>query len=612
MLLAGQFTCLDDNRCWGDGAVPLDRQGGLFSTTLEPGPRLAPGGLYAYKLIVDGNWILDPASTHHAYDGACVNSAVHMPDCDARPEIIAQRLRHPEAGAVQAEFDLRAAIDEVPIDTIEVTLDGEALPFRHTGDGHFVTRADGLAAGKHRLRLRATDASGRAAAPVDLPFWVEDEAFDWRDGAMYLLFIDRFANGDRANDGPVGDPVLPIADWRGGDLEGARQVLETGYFEALGVRSIWLSPVNAQVDGHFPERDGDHRITAYHGYWPVRGTEVDARFGGDEALRAFVEAAHARGIRVLLDLINNQIHEQHVYNRAHPEWFRTGCVCGIDPECGWSQRPLDCLFASYLPDIDWRRPDTQAQFIADAINWLDAFDVDGFRVDAVKHVETTSIYNMRAELRRRFEQGGERIVMFGETAVTEGDVYDGPCGEHYSNGYEWVEAYTGVNGLDGQFDFPTHHHIQHGLLTGEESFVDIDHDIAKIETRYAASSTHVQFLGSHDSERMMSRAAGDPAGGCRFPGPGCDPLPGLPADPAVFQRINRAQTLLWTLPGIPLLYYGDEIGMPGGNDPDSRRPMLWTPPLLDVGITNAEPNGAQLGLRAWIEALAAARLVRHL
>ena len=77
--------------------------------------------------------------------------------------------------------------------------------------------------------------------------------------------------------------------------------------------------------------------------------------------------------------------------------------------------------------------------------------------------------------------------------------------------------------------------------------------------------------------------------------------------PAVFQRINRAQTLLWTLPGIPLLYYGDEIGMPGGNDPDSRRPMLWTPPLLDVAITHAEPNGAQLALRTWIEALAAAR-----
>ena len=78
-------------------------------------------------------------------------------------------------------------------------------------------------------------------------------------------------------------------------------------------RSIWLSPVNAQVERAMSARESDHLIAPYHGYWPIRGREVDARFGGNEALRAFVDGAHERGIRVLLDLINNQVHEAVSY-----------------------------------------------------------------------------------------------------------------------------------------------------------------------------------------------------------------------------------------------------------------------------------------------------------
>lgn len=601
--VAGEFTG------WADAPRAMERGADGFTLTLGPADGLEPGARYAYKLIVDGAWQLDPRNTHRKYDGDCVNSGLQVPACDAGPAIVAAPLEV-DGDAMTARVQVQRARDAALPTRVEFTLDGDPLPAPAVeAGGWYTVSVDGLATGKHRLSVRVTDDAGRDAEPVDLPFWIEDTPFDWRAGALYLLFIDRFANGDRDADRPVGDPVEYTADWHGGDLWGGVEVIESGYFERLGVKTIWLSPVNLQVDGHFAERgDGPRRIAAYHGYWPIDGRQVDPRFGGDAALHAFVQAAHARGIRVLLDLINNQIHEQHAYYDSHPEWFRTGCVCGLDPGCGWSERPLDCLFARYLPDINWRVAGAEQRFIADALYWIDTFDVDGFRVDAVKHVETTSIYNLRAAMAQRYEQGGHRIVMLGETAVGENDSFADGCGVVYGDGYDWVSAYVGDNALDGQFDFPSHHRMQHGLLTGSLSMRALEETVARLEQRYAPDALHVQFLGSHDSSRMATRAASDPAEGCRFQDDGgCASLPATPVDPAVFQRLRRAWTFLLTLPGVPLIYNGDEVGLAGGNDPDSRRDMRWEGALSDLAMDPSGLSAEQRGLRAWIEAVATAR-----
>ena len=611
VLLAGDFTQ------WADNPLSMsDADGdGTFEITLQPGPGLISGQLHAYKFVVDDRWILDPAATHAKYDGDCVNSAFLMPACDEGPELTVESLEPSvdgDRGGLVARIRPRLATDGSPPHRTAFALDGEALPegavqFDEAA-GIIEIRVDDLPLGRHVLGLRLWDDADRAAQPLDLPFWLEAQPFSWRDAVLYMIVIDRFANGQLDNDAPVGPPVQYPADWHGGDLWGALQVMQSGYFESLGVNAIWLSPINTQVDGHFPGRDDPMDYAAYHGYWPIRGREVDPRYGGDEALDAFVQEAHRRGIRVMLDLINNQIHEEHEYYTDHPEWFRAGCVCGIDENCGWSDRPLDCLFAPYLPDINWRIPEAAAQFIDDAVYWIERFGVDGFRVDAVKHVETVSIYNMRAELTRRFEQGGERIVMLGETAVGEGDHYDDHCGIMYNSGYEWIEAYTGPTALDGQFDFPSHHRMQWGLLTGELGYDSLESIINDMEVRYSPSALHVRFLGSHDSSRMASRAARDPARDCRWPGDApCDPMPQALADAALYERLRRAFTLLLTLPGIPLIYYGDEVAMAGGGDPDSRRDMAWEGDLADVAMRPDPLDDAQRALREWIRDIAAVR-----
>ncbi len=607
--IAGDFDA------WAPRAMTDTRGDGTFAITLGAVDGLMPGQLHAYKFIVDGTYVLDPDAAYRKYDGSCLNSAFLAPACDAGPEIIGAPVQTTydtasHLGTASAHVVIHTAHDGAIPSRVTFTLDGN--PATGTLDplhGAYDVALSGLAPGRHVLAVRATDAMSRVAEPVDLVFWIEEHAWSWRDASMYMIVVDRFANGQTSSDAPVGAPVQRAADYHGGDLQGVLAVMLSGYFESLGVNTLWLSPTNQQATGHFPGTDG-MEYAGYHGYWPSRGRTVEPRFGGGDALRALVDEAHRRGIRVLLDLINNQVHRQHEYYTAHPEWFRTGCVCGVDPGCGWSERPLDCLFTSYLPDINWRVPATEQQFIADAVNWIDVYGLDGFRVDAVKHVEPNAVYDLRAELSRRFEQGGTHLYMVGETAVGASDSIDYGCGQSYANGYDWIDAYVGPHTLDGQFDFPSSHRMEYGLVTGTMGFVALEGVVHDMETRYRPEGLHVRFLGTHDTNRIASQASFDPAADCRWPGAGaCSSLPSTPTDPAVLNRIARSFTALYAMPGIPFIYYGDEIAMPGGNDPDNRHDMIWEGALSSVAMGGATTlSAAQRGLHDHIAAVARARL----
>lgn len=592
---------------------------GWFEAVIEA--TTVPSGRSAYKFVVDGRrWVLDEGNTHQQYVDGCLNSAFEMPECDGGPEIVAAPVDVQTrvvggalSGDITATFDVRKGGADV--ETLSVRLNGapvraDALAWDKSG--RFTLRVSGLARGKHRIDLDAEDREGEKATRVTLPFWVEPTPFSWRDSSMYMVVIDRFANAHRASDAPVGGAVDPAADFHGGDLQGVAEVIKGGYFDKLGVNTLWLSPVNIQADGAFLGRDGEHLYSGYHGYWPVAARGVEPRFGGDDALRAVVDAAHARGIRVVLDLVLNQVHEAHSYVQHHPEWFRTDCVCGIDPGCGFSERPLSCLFASYLPDIDWQNPDAEAQLIEDALYWVDEFNVDGFRVDAVKHVETSALYNLRNALSERFEQGGARVFMVGETAVTAQDTYREQCGGYaFDSGYAWIDGYVGEQALDGQFDFPTHHLMREGLLTDTLDYESLDRIIAAAQSRYQRDGLHVQFLGTHDSNRVISVATRDPAADCKWPSAAqdgaCGSLAPTSHDAEGYRNLERAFTALFTMPGIPFLYYGDEIALPGGQDPDNRRDMRFDGKLAALAMDDLSLNAHQLELRALVEDLGQAR-----
>lgn len=608
--IAGEFSG------WEAGAVTMTKNGSAFEATLSPSATLEAGKLYAYKLIVDGNWQLDPAGKYRKILGGQMNSGLVLPECASGPEVASGKVTASGGGEMKVRVDVRAATDGDAPKRVRATLDKAGLPSGSFSLDEAAGAIDfsfaGLSKGKHTLALTAIDGKGRESAPVELPFWIEDEAFDYRDGVLYMIIVDRFANGAKTNDKPIGEPVHYDADWHGGDLEGAKKVLESGYFEKLGVRTIWLSPLNAQTD-NWHLGDGNQIYSAYHGYWPVKARSVEPRFGGDAALRGFVAEAHKRGIRVLLDLINNQVHKDHEYVAKSSTWFRTACQCGT-AGCGWSEKPFECMFQPYLPDIDWNQVGAEKQFIADAANWIADFDLDGFRVDAVKHVEANSVYNMRAELARRFEQGGARVFMVGETAVGENDSGNF-FGESFSDGYAWIDAYTGPTALDGQFDFPTRHNMADGLVNGDKPLSEVEAVVAKAEQKYKPSAQHVRFLNGHDNPRIASIAAKDPKlGNLWSAGARDEQLPPLAYDDdAVYAKLKRALTVLYSLPGIPYLYMGDEAAFAGGGDPDMRRNMIFAEtelaPLVMAkpGAQPATLTQKQIDLRDWVRKLGAAR-----
>ena len=610
--LAGEFTD------WATAARPMTKTATGFELTLQPSTKLQGGILYGYKIIADGNWKLDPDGKYRKIIGGEMNSGLKLPECDAGPELLSEKVVV-ASGEMKVRVTVRAASDGEPATGMTASLDRAKIPAGSwkidaaAGAVDFTLPA--LAKGKHVLSLTTTDGKARLAEPIDLPFWVEDEEFDYRDGLLYMFMVDRFANGDNANDKAIGGQVHYDADWHGGDLQGALKVMQSGYFEKLGVRTIWISPANAQTDKS-EVGDGNQIFSAYHGYWPVKARAIEPRFGGDAALRAFVTEAHKRGLRVLLDLINNQVHDDHEYVKSHADWFRKDCKCGDDANgCGWSQRPFDCNFQMYLPDINWNTYGAEKQFVSDAVNWIAEYDLDGFRVDAVKHVEANSVFNMRAELARRFEQGGARVFMVGETAVGEND--NGTFfGENFASGFKWIDAYTGPTALDGQFDFPTRHNMADGLVSGTMGLDQVEAQIQKSIASYKPGNHHVRFLNGHDNPRIASIAAQDPKLGCSWSS-GCrdDALPPVSyTDAAVYTKLKRALTVLYTLPGVPYLYSGDEVAFPGGNDPDMRRNMrfeetdLAALQMTKPGSTPIALNGQQVDLRDFARKLGAARL----
>lgn len=623
--IAGEHTSPQ----WLDGAQDLTKNGDTWSIKLTPSGSAVAGQLYGYKLILDdANWILDPANKYRKIVGGQMNSGLKLPGCGAGPELRAGKVAI-AGGKMSVHVDVLSASDGEAAERVKASFDGVPVVADNVkidkAKGGLDFAYPGLPKGKHVLTLRALDKQARESDAVDLPFWVEDEPFDYQDGLLYMMMLDRFANGDRSNDAPVAGPVHYDADWHGGDLQGALKVLQSGYFESLGVRTIWLSPLNEQTS-KWQYGDGGQIFSAYHGYWPVKARSVEPRFGGDAALKAFVAEAHKRGIRVLLDLINNQVHEDHEYVKGNASWFRTECQCGDDAHgCGWSVRPFDCYFQPYLPDINWNEPGAEKKFIADATNWIATYDLDGFRVDAVKHVEANSVFNMRAELARRFEQGGSRIFMVGEIAVGP-DESKTFFGQTFTSGYDWLNAYTGDNALDGQFDFPTRNSMADGLVKGDMPLDQIESRVRLSETSYVPGNRNVRFLNGHDNPRIASLAAQDWdhlncawSSGCRD-----DQLPPLAyGDPVVYQRLKRALAVLFTLPGVPYLYMGDEVAFGGGGDPDMRRNMLFDG--AGEGLTDlemAKPGGApaplteqQLDLRAWVQKLgqtrAASRAIRR-
>jgi neopullulanase len=299
---------------------------------------------------------------------------------------------------------------------------------------------------------------------------------------------------------------------------------------------------------------------------------VDPRLGGDAGLKNMVRTAHAHGIRVIMDLMLGDVHSDHEYVKAHPDWFIQGCVCGTN-NCDWTAHRLDCVFASYLPRVDWTNPAVSQQWSDDAVYWADTYDLDGYRIDAVKHLQDAAIMNVGTRLKDELEKSGTRFFLTGETAMGWSD-----CGLACNQDqYDTISRYIGKDKLDGQFDFVLYHSVPYRVFDyDQKGLVHADYWAQASTWEYPQGSIMSPYIGSQDTARSVTLASyrgQDGAHDIGIPGNQWDNVALPPPDSEPYARHRTALSWLLGLPGAPMVYYGDEYGEWGGADPNNR--VMW-------------------------------------
>lgn len=515
-----------------------------------------PPGRHSYYIEVNGQQLLDAHNPLTLYPQSAEQerSTLYVQDCDV-PALEATSTTV-TAREVMAQLSFKRARSGRPIASVSASFRDGARVERVSFDasaGLITLRHEGLASGKHHVMVSAKDADGVEAEPITLSFWVGPGGFEWSESIIYQIMIDRFAS----EEGPLKQEPN-ISFFHGGQLQGITHKIEEGYFEDLGVNTLWLSPVYENPTGVFTGRDG-FPAQAYHGYWPKAPRAVDARIGGEEALDALIAAAHERGIRVIVDIVLNHVHQEHPYakNDDPIRWFNQPdgmCICGIT--CAWNLHMEDCWFDPFMPDLQLRNPQVMDQLVDDAVWWIDRFDLDGLRLDAVPMMPRLVMRHLRHHVRERFERGGQPVYLLGETFT-------------HKKEQGIIRYFLGPHTLSGQFDFPVMWSLR-DALAGRVPMRALDEEVRLSQEAWEGSgAVMAPILGNHDVPRFISDINDDTVYSPRRV------QPAAPDDARSYRLLMAAWSFIFSQPGAPVIYYGDELGMPGANDPDNRRDMRF-------------------------------------
>jgi glycosidase len=364
--------------------------------------------------------------------------------------------------------------------------------------------------------------------PADQSFGQSDD--EWQNRIIYFALLDRFENGNADNDKAHGDAECNNAQdahaYQGGDLAGLKQRMES--IVKLGANAVWVTPLYKGV----PQKVGDN--CGFPGYWAAFSDpyefELDPRFGSAEEFDEVLSEAHSKDIKVILDIVVNHAGYDAPLVEQRPEWFhdpRTSLKLG-SPE----------IFAPLagLPDFNHRNPEAAEYLLELHKLWTERFKFDGIRMDTVKHVEP---WYFRYWI-NGIKASRPDLFIFGEL-----------LDESYAGYGQYLDA-----GFAGLFNFP----LRRSLIETFAKGSSVDLSASRTQEMISLfgqrqSRLMVTLLDNHDVPRFMEE----------FP----DEM-----DPeVVHERYKLALTALLTLPGIPQLTYGNEVGMYGGADPDNRRMM---------------------------------------
>ena len=385
------------------------------------------------------------------------------------------------------------------------------------------------------------------------------------DDVIYLIMIDRFSDGDTGNDAPkdsspeANDRHNPRS-FHGGDLRGV--INQLPYLKELGVTAIWLTP-------WYDNWNGVNRCdkpwcpnTYYHGYHAVDYYAVEDRFGDLATLRELVQKAHAFGLKIIQDQVANHVGSQHPWVKDPPlgNWFhgtlaqhqlnkfRNSALLSPHANSSEVRNTLDGWFSDDLPDMNQDEPEVARYEIQNSLWWVGVTGIDGIRQDTIQYMPRFFIRDLSSALHRQYP----KLWMVGE--VFERDA---------AHTAFFIGGHTGWDGVDTRLDSVFDFALWNTSLNVFTNKLPVRalRDQLKYDALYPDPAKLTVLANNHDTPRFLS-------------------LEGATPDLA---KLHTAFIL--SVRGIPQLYYGEEIGMEGKDDPDNRRDFparAFDPKTLDA------------------------------
>ena len=369
--------------------------------------------------------------------------------------------------------------------------------------------------------------------------------FDWDEAVIYFAVTDRFFDGDASNNDAYGVGDYNTGEkggssYHGGDFAGLNQKLD--YLKDLGVNTIWITPIVENITEDQHDNKTDTATYGYHGYWASDFTKLNKHLGTEQQFKALLDAAHSKGMKIMVDVVLNHAGygTEKYFNSILTDADGNSISMIRDSNNTISgDDKYDSL--SDLPDFVTENKAVTDQLVTWQTEWMSKYSIDYYRVDTVKHVETTTWEAFKNSLTKV----NPDFKMIGE--------YSGA-------GYANNAGELGTGSMDALLDFDFNDFAQK-FVTGDISGVE-----SSLQKRNGAinnTATMGSFLSSHDEDSLQYKLVNE----------------SKLSEEEAYNQMKVAATLQITAKGQPVLYYGEEIGQGGANNwpyQTNRSDFDWT------------------------------------